>query len=68
MAKLTFDEKDLKTERVAVLMTPTRKMNLIKIASVQRVSVNTVINNAIAEYVKNHHGDIERFDAFFGEE
>lgn len=68
MAKVSFEGKVLRTERIAVLMTPLLKADLVKIAAVHRASVNTVINNALQEYVVNHKGDILRFDAFFGKE
>ena len=57
-----------KTERLAVLVTPRTKEDLMKVAAVQRASLNKVINVAIAEYIQNHGKDIQRYDYFFGEE
>ena len=59
---------DPRSERVAVLMTTTVKENLTKVAMVQRTSVNLIINAAIAEYLEKHQDEIQRYNAFFGEE
>lgn len=67
MAKLSI-KGDPRSERVAVLMPPKIKADLTKIAAVNRESVNTVINEALLEYLENHQNEIERFNAFFGEE
>lgn len=68
MAKVSFEGKVLRTERIAVLMTPLLKADLVKIAAVRRESVNTIVNNALQEYVANHKDDIQRYNDFFGEE
>ena len=57
-----------RSERVVVLMTTTVKENLTKVAMVQRTSVNLTINAAISEYLDKHQTDIQRYNAFFGEE
>lgn len=57
-----------RSERVAVLMTPTTKANLEKIALVNKTSVNMVINNALDNLLKEHQNDIQRYNDFFGEE
>lgn len=57
-----------RNERVVVLMTTTVKENLTKVARVQRTSVNLTINAAISEYLEKHKNDIQRYNAFFGEE
>ena len=59
---------DPRSERVAVLMTATVKENLTKVAMVQRTSVNLIINTAISKYLEEHQNDIQRYNAFFGEE
>ena len=59
---------DPRSERVAVLMTPTMKENLTKVAMVQRTSVNLAIVTAISEYLEKHRNEIQRYNAFFGEE
>ena len=59
---------DPRSERVVVLMTTTVKENLTKVAMVQRTSVNLTINAAISEYLDKHQTDIQRYNAFFGEE
>ena len=57
-----------RSERIAVLATPTTRGNLDKVAMVQRTSVNDVINTAISEYLEKHSNEIERYNNFFGEE
>ena len=59
---------DPRSERVAVLMTLTTKENLTKVAMVQRTSVNLIINTAISEYLEKCQDEIQRYNAFFGEE
>ena len=59
---------DPRSERVAVLMTTTMKENLTKVAMVQRTSVNLTIVTAISEYLEKHQNEIQRYNAFFGEE
>ena len=59
---------EARSERIAVLTTITTRRNLDKVAMVQRTSVNDIINTAIAEYLEKHKADIERYNAFFGEE
>jgi hypothetical protein len=57
-----------RTERIAVLMTKKTRDALTKIALVQRFSVNTAINEAIAKYIEEHRDEIRRYNEFFGEE
>ena len=57
-----------KSERLAIFVTPRTKVDLLKIAAVQRKSLNEVVNNAIAEYLDKHGKDIQRYDDFFGED
>lgn len=59
---------DPRSERVAVLMTTTMKENITKVAMVQRTSVNLAIVTAISKYLEEHKNDIDRYNAFFGEE
>lgn len=57
-----------KTERLAIFVTPRTRTDLLKIAAVQRTSLNMIVNNAVAEYIDKHGKDIQRFNDFFGEE
>ena len=68
MAKLSIAGKATRTERIAVLTTPKIRKDLEKIATVNRESLNSVINDAMQEYLDNHQDKIDRFNAFFGEE
>ena len=68
MAKLSIAGKATRTERIAVLTELKTRRDLEKIATVNRKSLNGIINDAMQEYLNNHRGEIERFNAFFGEE
>lgn len=57
-----------KKERVAVLISPRTKADLIKVAWFNQASVNLIINDAIAKYLEEHQNDIQRYNDFFGEE
>lgn len=57
-----------RSERTVAFITKKTKEDLSKVATVQRTSVNQVINIAIDEYLEKHHADIQRFNDFFGEE
>ena len=59
---------EARSERIAVFVTLKTKEDLTKVATVQRTSVNLVINNAIAAYLEEHQNDIQRYNDFFGEE
>ena len=68
MSKLSITGKATRTARLAVLTTPKIRTDLDKIATVNRESVNSVINEALLEYLENHEKEIQRYNAFFGEE
>ena len=57
-----------KTERLAIFVTPRTRVDLLKVAAVQRTSLNMIVNNAVAEYIDKHGSDIQRFNDFFGED
>ena len=57
-----------KTERLAIFVTPRTRADLLKVAAVQRTSLNMIVNNAVAEYIDKHGKDIQRFNDFFGED
>lgn len=54
--------------RLVTLVTTNTYKNLEKVAAVQRTPMSAIINNLIVEYVENHRDDIDRYNAFFGEE
>ena len=68
MAKLSLEGQATRTERIAVLTTPKIRKDLEKIATVNRKSLNSIINDAVQEYLDNHKDQVARFNAFFGEE
>ena len=57
-----------KSERLAIFVTPRTRQDLLKVAAVQRTSLNMIVNNAVAEYIDKHRKDIQRFNDFFGED
>lgn len=54
--------------RLVTLVTTNTYKNLEKVAAVQRTHMSAIVNDLIVEYVKNHQVDIDRYNAFFGEE
>lgn len=68
MARIPVEGVATRTERIAVLVTPRTKSDLIKVSAVHRKSVNTIINDAVSEYLETHKDDLIRYNAFFGEE
>ena len=67
MAKIEMTG-ELRSERMATLITPTIKADLTKVAMVNRTSVNDIVNNALSAYLKEHQEEVLRYNAFFGEE
>lgn len=67
MAKLSIKGEPRDTRMVALVTASTYK-NLKKVAAVQRIPMNSIINDLIVEFIKNHQDDIDRYNAFFGEE
>lgn len=57
-----------RSERMAIFVTAKMKEDLSKVAMVQRTSVNQVINAAIVKHLEENQNDIQRYNAFFGEE
>ena len=57
-----------KRERIAVFLTAKTKEDLMKIATVQKTSMNMVINALVEQCIKDHQNDIQRYNDFFGEE
>lgn len=68
MPKLSIAGKATRTERLGLLTEPKTRKDLGKIATINRTSVNNVVNDAIQEYIRNHREDIDRYNSFFGEE
>ena len=67
MAKLSITGEPRDTRMVA-LVTATTYKNLKKVAAVKRVPINSIMNDLIAEYLEKHQDEIQRYNAFFGEE
>ena len=67
MARLSI-KGEARDTRMVALVTATTYNNMKKVATVQRIPMNSIINDLIIEFIENHQGDIERYNAFFGEE
>lgn len=61
-------DKEVKSKRFPLTMKPSLYIELSKIASIQRMSVNSCINMVLDEYIKSHIHYIEKYDSVFGEE
>ena len=59
---------EIRSERIATLITRTMRADLTKVAMVNRTSLNDIVNDALLAYLVNHQEEIERYNAFFGEE
>lgn len=66
MAKLEMRHSG--SERVVVLMPMKTRKELDKVAMVHRTSLSRTIVDAVTKYLEMHQDDIQRYNAFFGEE
>lgn len=57
-----------RSERMVAFVTEKTRADLQKVAMVQRTSMNELLNVAIEWLLKEHQNDIQRYNAFFGEE
>jgi hypothetical protein len=57
-----------RSERMVAFVTEQTRADLQKVAMVQRTSMNELLNVAIAKILEEHQNDIQRYNAFFGEE
>lgn len=67
MARLSI-KGEARDTRLVTLVTANTYKNLEKVAAVHRTPMSAIVNDLIVEYVKNHQVDIDRYNAFFGEE
>lgn len=68
MAKIIINQDNVRSERVVVLMTPKTKKELEKLVLMHKSSLSSTIDNAVANYLETYQDDIQRYNAFFGEE
>lgn len=59
-------EKESKSKRLNLLITPSLSVNLAKIATMNRTSVNDLINRVLAEYVEGQASTVKKYDDVFG--
>jgi hypothetical protein len=60
-------EKELKSRRTAILLTPSIHTGMSKIATMKQVSFNEMVNEALAFYISINEKTIAQYDNFFGE-
>ena len=57
--------KEKRDARANLLFTKTTKTNLEKIATIDRTSVNDIVNKLLEDYLETRQSDIARYDEFF---
>lgn len=62
----TADER--KSKRLNLLIKPSTHKDMSKIATMQRVSLNELINSVLEDYTERHADKVEVYNATFGEE
>ena len=60
--------EELKSKRLNLLIKPSTHRNMAKIATMQRVSLNELINKVMEDYVAAHTDKVDAYNATFGEE
>ena len=58
---------ELKSKRLNLLLKPSIFIGIDKIATMQRLSVNEVINQVLGEYAEAHSDLIAKYNDVFGE-
>lgn len=64
----TSRSKEAKSIRLNLLIKPSTKKNIDKIAAVDRISTNELINRVLEKYIANKKEAIEKYDRFYGED
>lgn len=62
------DTQERKSKRVNLLIKPSAIKDAKKIATMERTSVNDLINRLLEEYVASNADKIEQYNKIFGEE
>lgn len=62
------EDKETKSIRLNLLIKPSTKKDLEKLATVDRTSINDLINRALEEYITTRAEDIAKYNSFYGEE
>lgn len=60
--------EETKSKRLNLLIKPSTHKKITKIATMQRISVNELINNVLEDYAAAHKDKIEAYNTTFGEE
>lgn len=60
--------EETKSKRLNLLIKPSLHRNMSKIAAMERVSLNQLINTVLDEYQQIHKDKIEAYNKIFGEE
>lgn len=62
------EDKETKSVRLNLLIKPSTKKDLEKLATVDRTSINDLINRALEEYITTRAEDVAKYNSFYGEE
>lgn len=62
------EDKETKSIRLNLLIKPSTKKDLEKLATVDRTSINDLINRALEEYITTRAEDVTKYNSFYGEE
>ena len=64
----TGEQRETKSKRLNLLVKPSLYRNMEKIATMERISTNELINRVLESYVNSHSDTIERYnDTFKGD-
>lgn len=60
-------EKETKSVRVNLLLKPSTKSGIEKLATLDRSSMNALINDILEDYLQGRTADLEQYDTIFGQ-
>lgn len=67
-SRVNYLGEEARTERISCLIRPTTLKQLRKVATVKRVSVNGLINQALEELIEREAASLASYDAQHGED
>lgn len=66
-SKKEQEDFETKTVRLNLLIKPSIKESIGKLATVDRISTNELVNRILQEYIKTRAQDVDRYDRFYVE-
>ncbi len=61
------DQRETKSVRVNLLVKPSTKSGIEKLATMDRTSMNSLINAILEEYLQQRSADLDKYDQIFKE-